>query len=161
MWGILLFCVLHVLLYFSKFTSLIDCLWSKGLSWFWPKIIWASSMSLGGKVQNSFPLYIFFREKNWIFFYTPRMLWPEGVSSFRPLLYGQVQCPWKEKCISVSGPYLFKENNANIILHKKKCIWLEGVSWFCFEIKVIKKSILMYFVSTLYLFKEETLVVLT
>lgn len=60
------------------------------------KLNWASSRSLGGKVQNSFLICIFFMEKNWIFFFTPRLFRPEGVSSFRPLSYGLVQCHWKE-----------------------------------------------------------------
>lgn len=84
------------------------------------KLTWASSRSLGGKVQNSLPICIFFMEMNCIFFFTPRLLWPEGVSSFRPLSYGLVQCHWKETCISVPGPYLFMKNNANIILHSNK-----------------------------------------
>lgn len=67
-------------------------------------------------------LYLFYGEKL-DFFFTPRLFRPEGVSSFRPLSYGLVQCHWKETCISVSGPYLFMENNANIIFHsKKKCL---------------------------------------
>lgn len=91
------------------------------------------------KCKIRFRSISFLWRKNWFFFFTPTVLWPEGVSSFRSLLFWLVQCHWKEKWTSVSGPYLFIENNANIILHKKKCLWLEDVSWFCFEIKVIEK----------------------
>lgn len=90
-------------------------------------------------------LYLFYREKL-LFFFTPRLLWSKCVSLLWPWSYGLVQCHWKENCVSVSGPYFLMENHANIILHKT-FLRLKGMSWLCFDIKVIEKSI--SFVSTL------------
>lgn len=48
-------------------TSHENYLWHKDVSWFYPNVIWARSMSMEGKVQNSCPVCIFLMEKHWKF----------------------------------------------------------------------------------------------
>lgn len=49
------------------FTSHKERLLREDVTWFWNKIIWASSRSLEGNVQNSRPVYCFLMEKHWTF----------------------------------------------------------------------------------------------
>ena len=61
-------------------TSHKDCLWPKGVSWPWNKVIWARSRSLTEKVQNLCPVHIFLMEKHWKFLiHIKDCFWPKGV----------------------------------------------------------------------------------
>lgn len=69
-------------------TSYKDCLWPEAVLWFWPKIIWANSRSLKGKVQNSCQIHLFENIENigniGSSYFTKRLLFTRGCFMVMP-----------------------------------------------------------------------------